>query len=114
AGVYKFKESVDTYADLPPNAEPGWVYDVKADGKNYARLDDPNGGENGDGWDDRGGFVDLTDYATKAWADDKFEPKFSKKSAFNLDKASESQAKSGTSDSVSATPKSIATYIDDK
>lgn len=36
--VYSFKGSVNSYSDLPAasDVQPGWVYDVKADGMNYA------------------------------------------------------------------------------
>ena len=36
--VYSFKGSVNSYSDLPAASavQPGWVYDVKADGMNYA------------------------------------------------------------------------------
>lgn len=36
--VYSFKGSVNSYSDLPAASavQPGWVYDVKADGMNYS------------------------------------------------------------------------------
>lgn len=36
--VYSFKGSVNSYSDLPAASavQPGWTYDVKADGMNYA------------------------------------------------------------------------------
>lgn len=36
AGMYKFKGSVATYADLPSGASVGDVYDVQSNGQNYA------------------------------------------------------------------------------
>lgn len=56
-GVYTFKGSVDTVADLPTNAEVGDVYDVKTDGTNYAWT--------GTIWDALGGIINLNDYFTK-------------------------------------------------
>lgn len=56
AVVYKFKGSVDTYADLPTeNNQTGDVWDVKADDMNYAWTAD---GE----WDQLGPTVDLSGY----------------------------------------------------
>ena len=49
--VLKYKGSVDTYEDLPSDAETGDVYNVLADGKNYAWT--------GTEWDDFGGAVTV-------------------------------------------------------
>jgi len=114
AGVYKYKGSVDTRNDLPTSAEAGHVYNVKDTGINWAKLPTSTGGELNDGWDALGEIIDLSDYATEAWANGRFERKFTKKTGFNFDVASTAQAKAGTSDAVTATPKTITTYIDDK
>lgn len=60
SAVYKFKGSVATIGLLPTaSAATGDVYNVEADGMNYAY--------NGNGvWDALGSFVDLTDYAKTA------------------------------------------------
>lgn len=56
AVVYKFKGSVDTYAELPTeDNQTGDVWDVKADDMNYAWTAD---GE----WDQLGPTVDLSGY----------------------------------------------------
>ena len=58
ASVYKYKGSVETFADLPTtNRNVGDVYDVKDTGMNYAW--------NGTEWDALGTVVDLSIYATK-------------------------------------------------
>lgn len=49
--VLKYKGSVATYEDLPNDAERGDVYNVLADGKNYAWT--------GTEWDDFGGAVTV-------------------------------------------------------
>lgn len=65
ASVYKFKGSVETVDDLPTEGNvEGDVYNVKATGENYAWVAPVEGGEAGH-WDDLGGDVDLTAYATK-------------------------------------------------
>lgn len=57
AGVFHYKGSVATYGDLPSSGnEVGDVWNVLADGKNYAWS--------GSGWDDLGGIVDLSNYVT--------------------------------------------------
>lgn len=57
--VYRFKGSVEKYSDLPTeNNRAGDTYDVREDGKNYTWTVDGN-------WDDIGGTVDLSGYATK-------------------------------------------------
>jgi hypothetical protein len=64
ASVYKFKGSVETFADLPSEGNvEGDVYNVKATGENYAWV--APAGEVAGHWDDLGGDVDLTAYATK-------------------------------------------------
>jgi hypothetical protein len=61
--VYKFKGSVDTYDDLPEDAETGDVYNVVEAhdnvpaGTNYAKTDD--------GWDALGGSIDTDDIYRK-------------------------------------------------
>ncbi len=65
ASVYKFKGSVETVADLPTEGNiEGDVYNVKATGENYAWVA-PAEGEEAGHWDDLGGDIDLTPYATK-------------------------------------------------
>lgn len=114
SGVYKYKGSVTTRAELPTSAETGHVYNVKDTGMNWAKLSTSTGGELNDGWDALGEIIDLSDYATEEWANGRFEREFVKKTGFNFDVASTAQSKSGTSDTVTATPKTITTYIDDK
>lgn len=56
-GLYKYKGSVDTIADLPStNNTLGDVWDVKADGMNYAWS--------GTTWDSLGSIVDLSNIVT--------------------------------------------------
>ena len=58
SSVYKYKGSVATYADLPSSdLTVGDVYNVEADGSNYAW--------DGSNWDKLGGEIDLSDYQTK-------------------------------------------------
>lgn len=62
-GLYDYKGSVQTYANLPSGAEVGDVYNVVQEyqntpaGTNYAW--------NGTAWDPLGGEVDLSGYSTK-------------------------------------------------
>ena len=57
AGVFHYKGSVATYADLPASDnEVGDVYNVIDTGKNYAW--------DGSAWDDLGGLIDLSNYVT--------------------------------------------------
>ena len=65
AGAYRYKGTMATVGDLPTsgNAE-GDVYNVSADGMNYAWT--------GSAWDALGASVDLSDYQTKAEADDRY------------------------------------------
>lgn len=57
--VYRFKGSVDKYSDLPTeNNRAGDTYDVREYGKNYTWTADG-------AWDDIGGTIDLSNYATK-------------------------------------------------
>ena len=57
AGVFHYKGSVATYADLPATGnEVGDVYNVIDTGKNYAWS--------GSAWDDLGGIVDLSNLVT--------------------------------------------------
>ena len=65
ASVYRFKGSVETFDALPTEGlVEGDVYNVKATGENYAWVA-PAAGEEAGHWDDLGGDVDLTPYATK-------------------------------------------------
>jgi predicted amino acid-binding ACT domain protein len=62
ANVYKFKGSVNTFDDLPTAGnEVGDVYNIIDTDKNYAW--------DGSKWDDIGGTVDLSLYATKEYVD---------------------------------------------
>ena len=64
SSVYRFKGSVDKFENLPTEGNvEGDVYNVKATGENYAWVA-PQGEEAGF-WDDLGGDIDLTPYATK-------------------------------------------------
>lgn len=59
ASAYKYKGSVATYADLPASGQAtGDVYDVQADGMNYAW--------NGSAWDALGQYVDTSLYWGKS------------------------------------------------
>lgn len=51
ANLYKYQGSVATVDDLPTSAENGHVYNVEADGMNYAW--------NGTEWDALGGHIDI-------------------------------------------------------
>ena len=64
--VYRFMGSVDTVEDLPDTAVDGNVYNVRADGMNYAWVADEQR------WDALGPTIDLSGYATQAWADGRF------------------------------------------
>lgn len=58
AGVYKYAGSVATYADLPSSGMTnGQVYDVQADGMNYAWN------SNLSRWDELGAIINLSGYA---------------------------------------------------
>lgn len=83
SSVYKIKGSVATVSALPPTGNTlGDVYNVTATGANYVWVGG-SGGDLGNGWDSLGGTVDLTGYYTKTEANNAFEPKFSKNTAFN-------------------------------
>lgn len=71
SSVYKAKGSVATYEDLPSNAQPGDVYNVKATGKNYVWVENFIDGNSG--WDDLAGIVDLSPYAIKSEVESRFE-----------------------------------------
>lgn len=63
-GVYRYKGSVSTVANLPthsssPAPEPGDVYNVTANGKNYAYVE-YDSTEAKDVWDDLGGEFEIT------------------------------------------------------
>ena len=55
--AYIYKGSVDTYDALPSGADPGFVYNVKSNGANYAWT--------GTEWDELGATVNLDAYALK-------------------------------------------------
>lgn len=55
--AYIYKGSVDTYDALPSGAEPGFVYNVRSNGANYAWT--------GTEWDELGATVNLDAYALK-------------------------------------------------
>lgn len=62
SGLYHYKGSVATYADLPSTGQTeGDVYNVEEDGMNYAW--------NGTKWDELGALIDLSDYYTKTEVD---------------------------------------------
>ena len=62
--VYKYKGSVSTIGALPTNPAIGDVYNVVGEnGSNYAW--------DGTQWDNLGGTIDLSSYATKAYVDNK-------------------------------------------
>lgn len=71
SSVYKAKGSVATYEDLPSNAQPGDVYNVKATGKNYVWVENFIDGNSG--WDDLAGIVDLSQYAIESEVASRFE-----------------------------------------
>ncbi|MBO7450828.1 MAG: hypothetical protein J6U54_10700 [Clostridiales bacterium] len=63
-GVYRYKGSVSTVANLPthsstPAPEPGDVYNVTANGKNYAYVE-YDSSTSKDVWDDLGGEFEIT------------------------------------------------------
>ena len=55
--AYIYKGSVDTYDALPSGADPGFVYNVRSNGANYAWT--------GTEWDELGATVNLDVYALK-------------------------------------------------
>ena len=73
--AYIYKGSVDTYDALPSGADPGFVYNVRSNGANYAWT--------GTEWDELGATVNLdayalkteipslTGYATESWVESK-------------------------------------------
>ena len=59
-GAMHYKGQNPTFAELPEEGnQPGDVWDVQADGANYAW--------NGTGWDKLSGTTDLSAYATTEW-----------------------------------------------
>ena len=65
AKAVNYRGSVETYSKLPSGASVGDMYNVaKADKKNGIKAGD-NVVYNGSDWDNLGGTVDLSDYATK-------------------------------------------------
>lgn len=63
ANIYTFKGSVDTYNDLPTNANNGDVYDIKKAYESYPAG--TNFAWTGEKWDSLGGSIDLTNYVTQ-------------------------------------------------
>lgn len=61
--VYTFKGSVDTYNDLPTNANNGDVYDIKKAYESYPAG--TNFAWTGEKWDALGGIIDLSNYVTQ-------------------------------------------------
>lgn len=66
--IYSYKGSKETFADLPNDAQPGDVWNVKEayldnpPGTNYAKVQDGS-------WDALGGSVDLSEFYTKTETD---------------------------------------------
>lgn len=73
ASVYRYKGTVTSYSDLPVSGQVvGDTYNItSADTSKGIRAGDNvswiggNGGDNGDGWDNLGGAVDLSNYVEK-------------------------------------------------
>lgn len=64
SAVFHYKGTVATYEELPTdNVEIGDVWNISADGSNYAW--------NGTEWDNLAGVIDLSNYYTKAEVDEK-------------------------------------------
>lgn len=57
SGIYHYKGSVDTFDDLPKNAQVGDVYNVNSTGMNYAWT--------GEIWDELGTLFEADNYYTK-------------------------------------------------
>lgn len=73
SSVMRYKGSKDTYAELPSTAEVGDVWNVvQADSEHGVRAGD-NLAWNGTAWDNLGGSVDLSGYATKSDLDTKVD-----------------------------------------
>ena len=71
--VYKYRGSVDTYADLPTNGQAvGDVYNVVAADSAHGINAGDNVAWNGNTWDNLSGVVDLTAYIKAADADKKY------------------------------------------
>lgn len=71
--VYKYRGSVDTYADLPTNGQAvGDVYNVVAADTAHGINAGDNVAWNGNTWDNLSGVVDLTAYIKAADADKKY------------------------------------------
>ncbi len=71
--VYKYRGSVDTYADLPTNGQAvGDVYNVVAADAAHGINAGDNVAWNGNTWDNLSGVVDLTAYIKAADADKKY------------------------------------------
>lgn len=65
SGVYHYKGTVANYAALPDSPATGDVYNVEAaDAEHNVKAGD-NLAWNGEAWDNLGGYVDLSAYATK-------------------------------------------------
>lgn len=71
--VYKYRGSVDTYADLPTNGQAvGDVYNVVAADSAHGINAGDNVAWNGNTWDNLSGVVDLTAYIKAADADKRY------------------------------------------
>lgn len=71
--VYKYRGSVDAYADLPTNGQAvGDVYNVVAADSAHGINAGDNVAWNGNTWDNLSGVVDLTAYIKAADADKKY------------------------------------------
>lgn len=64
SGVYHYKGSVAKYSELPENPALGDVYNVEAADKAHGIKAGDNVAWNGEAWDNLGGTVDLSAYAT--------------------------------------------------
>ena len=73
ASVYRYKGTITSYSELPSSGQVvGDTYNItSADASKGIRAGDNvswiggNGGDNGDGWDNLGGAVDLSNYVEK-------------------------------------------------
>lgn len=65
SSVYRYKGSKATYAELPDNPEVGDVYNIETADKTNGIDAGDNVAWNGTVWDNLGGTVDLSAYATK-------------------------------------------------
>ena len=100
SSVYRFKGTVASQANLPTaDVVVGDTYNVADTGKNYSW--------DGTAWDDLGGTVDLSAYATKAEVTTGLAGKANSShnhTIAQLPKASTAQAEAGTDDATVMTP----------